>query len=168
MKVLDLRCSNQHAFEGWFGSEEAFQDQLAAGQVECPFCGDAAVAKMLSAPRINLGARAPSVAAPLGADDPKQSPSAQSKQELVAVAPAEEGSMQELQVAWLNMARQVLAQTEDVGGRFAEEARRIHYGETKRRGIRGQASSEETQALLEEGISVMPLPLPHALKGTLQ
>ena len=87
---------------------------------------------------------------------------------VVAVAPGEEGAMHALQAAWLNMAREVLAQTEDVGGRFAEEARRIHYGETKRRGIRGQASSDETQALLEEGISVMPLPLPHALKGTLQ
>lgn len=156
MKVLDLKCAHQHAFEGWFGSEEAFQDQLAAGQVECPFCGDADITKMLSAPRLNMGAQAP-------VEQPTQS-----KQEVVAVAPGEEGAMQALQAAWLNMAREVLAQTEDVGGRFAEEARRIHYGETKRRGIRGQASGEETQALLEEGISVMPLPLPHALKGTVQ
>ena len=162
MKVLDLKCANQHAFEGWFGSEEAFQEQLAAGQVECPFCGDADITKMLSAPRLNMGAQAPA--------EPSESAesSAKGKQEVVAVAPGEEGAMQALQAAWLSMAREVLAQTEDVGGRFAEEARRIHYGETKRRGIRGQASQDETQALLEEGISVMPLPLPHALKGPLQ
>ena len=65
-------------------------------------------------------------------------------------------------------ARRILANTDDVGDRFAEEARRIHYGETKERGIRGQASRAETDALLEEGIAVMSLPLPEALKGQLQ
>jgi hypothetical protein len=62
----------------------------------------------------------------------------------------------------------VLANTEDVGSRFAEEARRIHYGETPQRGIRGQASQAETESLLDEGIAVMPLPLPDALKGPVQ
>jgi hypothetical protein len=66
------------------------------------------------------------------------------------------------------LARKVLAQTEDVGTRFAEEARRIHYGEAAQRGIRGQATPEQTESLLEEGIAVMPLPLPDALKGPLQ
>ena len=170
MKVLDLKCANQHAFEGWFGSEEAFQEQLAAGQVECPFCGDAAIAKMLSAPRLNMGARPPAEASAPSAEGANQSTPGQGKQELVAMSaqgPAAD-SMQALQAAWLAMVGQVLAQTEDVGGRFAEEARRIHYGESKRRGIRGQASQDETEALLEEGIAVMPLPLPHAIKGTVQ
>jgi len=62
----------------------------------------------------------------------------------------------------------VLANTDDVGERFAEEARKIHYGEAKERGIRGQASRAETESLLEEGIAVMQLPLPEALKGPLQ
>jgi hypothetical protein len=75
---------------------------------------------------------------------------------------------QALQAAWLQMARQIVNQTEDVGSRFAEEARKIHYGESEERGIRGQASREETEALLEEGIAVMPLPLPEGLKGPLQ
>ena len=66
------------------------------------------------------------------------------------------------------MARRVLANTDDVGERFAEEARKIHYGEAKERGIRGQASRAETESLLEEGIAVMQLPLPEALKGPLQ
>jgi hypothetical protein len=68
----------------------------------------------------------------------------------------------------LQLVRHVLDNTEDVGERFAEEARRIHYGETEERSIRGQASAEETEALLEEGIGVLPLPVPKGLKGPLQ
>ena len=71
----------------------------------------------------------------------------------------------EMQAAWLKMVQHVMANTEDVGAGFAEEARKMHYGETEERNIRGQVSIEETRALLEEGISVMPLPLPAALKG---
>ena len=145
MKVLNLRCSNSHAFEGWFASEDDFQGQLARGLVECPLCGDAAVSKMLSAPRLNLGAAQP-----------------ESRQDVVSVP------QPELQAAWLKMVRHVMANTDDVGERFPEEARRIHYGETEQRGIRGQASPEETEALLEEGIGVLPLPIPKALKGPLQ
>jgi len=147
MKVLDLQCSAQHQFEGWFASEDDFQGQLARGLVECPMCGDTAVAKKLSAPRLNLGAAQP---------QPAQ------KQELMTAPDAT------LQAAWLKMVRHVLANTEDVGERFAEEARRIHYGETEERGIRGQATPQQTQSLLEEGIGVMPLPIPKALKEPLQ
>lgn len=64
--------------------------------------------------------------------------------------------------------REVIAKTEDVGERFAEEARKMHYGEAEERGIRGQATPEQTEALLDEGIAVMPLPMPAALKETLQ
>jgi hypothetical protein len=73
-----------------------------------------------------------------------------------------------LQAAYLQLARRVVEQTEDVGPRFAEEARKIHYGEAEERGIRGQASLEETEALLEEGIGVMPLPMPEGFNGPLQ
>jgi len=147
MKVLNLQCSHRHVFEGWFGSEDDFQSQLQRGLVECPMCGDTGVAKLPSAPRLNLGA---------------QPEPAQRQQDVVSMPEAA------LQKAWLQMVRQVMANTEDVGERFAEEARRIHYGESEERGIRGQASPEETQALLEEGISVMPLPIPKALKGPVQ
>jgi hypothetical protein len=74
----------------------------------------------------------------------------------------------ELQAAWMQLVKQVMTQTEDVGENFAEEARKIHYGESEERGIRGQASKEETQALLEEGINVLPLPIPKGMKGPLQ
>jgi len=147
MKVLNLQCSHAHGFEGWFASEDDFQDQLARGLVECPLCGDAQVAKMPSAPRLNLGAAEPKPPA---------------RQEVMSAPNAQ------LQAAWMQLVQQVIAHTEDVGERFAEEARKIHYGETEERGIRGQASREETEALLEEGISVLPLPIPKGLKGPLQ
>jgi hypothetical protein len=75
---------------------------------------------------------------------------------------------QAMQLAWMAMARRIVANTDDVGDKFAEEARRIHYGEAKERGIRGKASAAETEALMDEGIAVMPLPLPESLKGQLQ
>ena len=145
MKVLNLQCTATHAFEGWFGSEDDFQHQLAAGQVECPLCGDTAILKMPSAPRINLGAARP---------DAKHE-----------VTNTPEVAMQ---AAWMRAVREVIAKTEDVGERFPEEARRMHYGEVEERGIRGEASREEAEALLEEGIGVMPLPIPRALKEPLQ
>jgi hypothetical protein len=158
MKVLNLQCAHAHGFEGWFASEGDFQDQLARGLVECPLCGDAAITKMPSAPRLNLGASEPA-AAPASASASAPAPA---RQEVMS-APNPE-----LQAAWMQLVKQVMTQTEDVGERFAEEARKIHYGESEERGIRGQASREETRALLEEGISVLPLPIPKGLKGPLQ
>lgn len=148
MKVLDLQCSAHHQFEGWFASEDDFQGQLGRGLVECPMCGDKAVTKKLSAPRLNLGAQ-----------QPAQQPGKQG----VMTAPDAT-----LQAAWLKMVRHVMANTEDVGERFAEEARKIHHGESEERGIRGQATPEQTESLLEEGIAVLPLPIPKGLKEPLQ
>lgn len=144
MKVLDLHCAHGHGFEGWFGSEDDFQSQLARGLVECPVCGDTAIVKKLSAPRLNLGAPQPAEAAP-------PSPPAGTREVAKAAHP-------ELQAAWLKMVRHVMANTEDVGEQFAEEARRIHYGETEARDIRGSASADEVESLLEEGILVLPVP----------
>ncbi|MDM0009557.1 DUF1178 family protein [Variovorax sp. J22G73] len=150
MKVLDLRCTHGHGFEGWFASSEAFETQLANGQVECPVCGDTAIVKLLSAPRLNLGnAKPPQQAA---------TPIASSN------VPAELSP----EARWMRAVREVLSKTEDVGERFADEARKMHYGETEERGIRGQATPEQAEALLDEGIAVMALPMPAALKETLQ
>ncbi|MET3444285.1 hypothetical protein ABIC94_005094 [Variovorax paradoxus] len=151
MKVLDLRCSHGHGFEGWFASNEAFETQLAAGLVECPVCADTRIVKLLSAPRLNLGnAKAPAEAA---------SPAPATAQVPAELSP---------EARWMRAVREVLAKTEDVGDRFADEARKMHYGEAEERGIRGQATREQTEALLDEGIPVMPLPIPAALKETLQ
>ena len=150
MKVLDLQCRSEHVFEGWFASEEDFQSQLQRGLVQCPLCGDAQVRKRLSAPRLNLGA-APS-------EPPTQSPS---------VRPPESPTPPPQQLAaWLQQARRMVAESEDVGSRFAEEARKIHAGDADERAIRGQATLQETVQLLDEGIAV--LPIPPVLKETLQ
>ncbi|MBS0443947.1 MAG: DUF1178 family protein [Proteobacteria bacterium] len=145
MKVLNLRCAHDHRFEGWFGSDEDFESQLGRGLVTCPACGAATIDKLPSAPRLNVSGL---------------------KQEEAAAAPGERVAA--LQAAMLNAVQQMMANTEDVGARFPEEARRIHYGEVEARGIRGQASREDAQALREEGIEVVALPLPAAAKGTVQ
>ena len=165
MKVLNLQCSHQHAFEGWFGSEDDFQGQLIRGLVTCPLCGDPAIQKMPSAPRLNLGATA---ALPEDAS--------MSREVSVSAVPAGHPAQQVLasdghlsvQAEFFKALRHVLANTEDVGPRFADEARAMHYGDAEQRSIRGQASRSEAIELMEEGIEVMPLPLPAALKETLQ
>ena len=154
VKVLDLRCGNGHGFEGWFGSEEDFLDQNGRGLVECPLCADRVVTRMPSAPRLNLsGAREP--APPAKAESPAKNTNS-------TPTPAD------LQALWMQVVRHAIENTEDVGQRFAEEARRIHYGESESRGIRGLASPQEREALHEEGIEVMSLPIPAALKGPVQ
>lgn len=142
MKVLDLRCAHDHRFEGWFADDADFASQRERGLLECPVCADRTVERLPSAPRLNLS-HASAQAQP--------------------VTRAED-----LQALWLRAVRHVLQHTEDVGERFAEEARRIHYGEAENRGIRGRATPEETEALAEEGIEVVPLPVPEALKNPLQ
>lgn len=151
MKVLDLHCARSHGFEGWFASEDDFTSQLARGLISCPMCGDTTITKKPSAPRLNLG----HVTRP--SDPPTQ-------QDVMASPDPQMA----LQAAWLAMARRVMANTDDVGEKFAEEARRIHYGEIERRGIRGKASQEETAALADEGIDVVQLALPDLFKGPLQ
>ena len=152
MKVLDLRCRHDHRFEGWFASDDDFQAQLARGLVLCPMCNDAAITRLPSAPRLNLsGASAPAEVA---------SPTPPATQTVARPA--------DLQAAWLQAVRQLVERTDDVGERFAEEARRIHYGEAAQRGIRGQATPEQRQSLLDEGIETVAIPMPAALKGPLQ
>lgn len=159
MKVFDLQCEHGHRFEGWFGSDDDYQQQLGRGLVECPLCATKAIERRPSAPRLNLsGARAPAEASP-----PATAPQGDS-----AGAGMNPARAAELQGLILQAMRQVVARTEDVGTQFAEEARRIHYGEAEDRGIRGQATREETEALADEGIEVFSLALPESLKGPLQ
>lgn len=162
MKVLDLHCPAGHVFEGWFASEDDFQNQLQRQLVQCPMCGDADVTKRLSAPRLNLGAQPPRTA-PLSQTAAAASPAVPAVMpEISAEARAH---LQSMQAAWMQWSRKVTENTEDVGQKFAEEARRIHYGETEERAIRGQTSPKEAIELLEEGIGVMPLALPEAAGG---
>lgn len=161
MKVFDLRCGHDHRFEGWFASEADFAGQQSRGLVACPLCNDANVSRLPSAARINLGARPPTMTRELG-------PGAQTE---ASGRPTETMSATagvDLQSAWMQLVRTVLEKTEDVGERFVDEARDMHYGRTDVRGIRGQATPEQASELREEGIEVMPLPIPAALKGPLQ
>jgi hypothetical protein len=146
MKVLNLRCANGHGFEGWFASEDDFLDQNGRTLIECPLCADRVITRTPSAPRLNLsGAR-----------------------ELTTTEPAAAPQAADLQAAWFAGVRQLMARTENVGERFAEEARRIHYGEVPHRGIRGQATAEEREALRDEGIETVAIPVPRALDGPVQ
>jgi hypothetical protein len=164
MKVLDLQCRHGHAFEGWFASQGDYESQRERGLLTCPVCNDAEVSKKLSAPRLNLG-RSPEPAVPV-AEASKAQPAATAAP--APALPATPALPQALQAAMLKMVRHVMANTEDVGQQFAEEARKIHYGEAENRNIRGQASREETEALLDEGIDILPLPVPAGLKEPLQ
>lgn len=155
MKVLNLQCAHQHEFEGWFGSEDDFTSQLARGLVTCPMCGDARIEKKLSAPRLNLRTSR--------GDEGASSTSAVA---LSNHAPSPE--LSELQARMLKALREVVSNTEDVGERFAEEARAMHHGEKEHRQIRGQASAQEALELIEEGIEVVPLPMLPGVKETLQ
>lgn len=172
MKVLNLQCGHLHGFEGWFGSEEDFQSQLARGLVECPLCADKTIVKMPSAPRLNFGGhRAPvdSALAPTNPVPPNTGEVSHGA-ELVATAGAfnQAGANHEQQAAFLKALRHVVANTEDVGDQFANQARAMHYGDAEPRSIRGQASRQDAFELLEEGIDVLALPMPAALKETLQ
>ncbi len=146
MIVFELICTGEHRFEGWFASNEAFDAQRESGLVSCPVCGSAAIDKLPSA-RIRRGGRPESVVpAPLAPAAPPR-------------APADVGRQKVTLAAFID---HVLKHTEDVGTRFPEEARKIHYEEVPHRGIRGVASREESEALAEEGIAVLPLPIPAA------
>lgn len=153
MKVLDLCCAHDHRFEGWFASEADAQSQISRDLVQCPVCGDHAVSRLPSAPRLNLSGATAKPAATQSRDGDQGSAQAQQM-------------MQALQAHYLKAVRQVLAQTEDVGDRFVEEARRMHYEEAPERGIRGSATAEDVQALADEGIDTFPLIVPDALKQT--
>ncbi len=154
MKVLNLRCANGHGFEGWFACDEAFMDQNERTLIECPLCADSRITRLPSAPRLNLSGARPATDTTAGA---------------ATEAPVQQQVMPSaMQLQWLKAVRHLIEHTEDVGDRFAVEARRIHYGEIEARGIRGQANVNERQALQEEGIEIMSLPVPAALKGPLQ
>lgn len=150
MKVLDLKCAHDHRFEGWFASAEEFESQLARKLVACPVCAATDVSRMPSAPRLNLSS-ARSEAVQKAAQKAVNAPDAT-----------------DVQARALQFMRELMSKTENVGERFAEEARRIHYNEAPARNIRGVTTPEDAHALLEEGIDVLPLPVPDALKEPLQ
>ena len=144
MIVFDLRCGRRgHVFEAWFGSSADYEDQKARGLVNCPMCGSADVGKAIMAPAIP--AKGNKRAGPDRAAD------------LFAAAPAE---VKAVLAAAAAVQKKLIAGSESVGARFADEARAIHLGEAEPRPIHGRATPDEARALAEEGVDFAPLPFP--------
>ena len=139
MIVYDLVCARQHRFEGWFASTEDYARQHDQTMIRCPVCDDAAIERRPSA-NVQVG-RAAMPAGEHQADTPTET-------ETITSGEAEA----------LKLMRRLVANAENVGRAFPEEARKIHYDEAPKRGIRGQASPEEAESLRDEGIDFMSLP----------
>jgi hypothetical protein len=153
---FSLRCDNGHEFESWFKDGAAYDRMAAAGLVECPVCGDTQVAKALMTPAI---AKAPGVKGRPEATTPAAAKPAAPPAEALPGPRAAAGPMPAQVLALLQRMRAEIEKNCDyVGQDFAEEARRIHNGESEARGIYGEASDDEAQALREEGIEVARLP----------
>ena len=148
MIVFDLLCASGHRFEGWFGSAADFAAQQKKKLVSCPTCGSAHVERVPSATRANLGAEPPKPA-PAKPSTPAKTPDMEGKDPF-AIA----------QMLYSRMLDEILTQSEDVGTRFPEEARKIFYEKAPGRAIRGQATQQEHDDLVEEGIPVARFPVP--------
>jgi hypothetical protein len=129
MILFTLRCANDHEFEAWFRDSDGFAQQHGAGEIACPLCGNTAVEKAVMAPRL-----------------------ARSRDTTPAA------TMRQMRHALVEMRRQIEANCDYVGPRFAEEARRIHYGETDPRGIYGEATDTESRELADEGVKFGQIP----------
>jgi len=140
MIVFDLGCDNNHRFEGWFSSGDEFDRQKKENLLTCPICGSQQINRLLTAARVNTG-RNETAAAQKPAEMPSQYANFDVERALRLIS-------------------HIVENTEDVGKAFPEEARKIHYKESPERHIRGTASTKEVEALREEGIEVVALPLP--------
>lgn len=147
MIIFDLGCENGHRFEGWFSSSEDYERQRSERMLACPVCGDANVVRLPNASRLNLGR----------GERARGEATREARQHYTNL-----GS--ELLERLIDY---VIENTEDVGPAFPEEARKIHYREAPERRIRGTATRDEVEALQEEGIEVVALPIPaHRLVKT--
>ena len=151
MKVLNLACTFGHGFEGWFDSDQEFDHQRARGVLECPICCDRHIEKRPSAPRLHLTRRSPVVEPGAEVQD---APRSDAESEVIDDA----SRHLRLRSAWLALALHLKQHSEDVGSRFAEEARDMHRGDAVVRPIHGNATAAEATALIEEGLPVLPLP----------
>lgn len=150
-----LRCDKDHSFDSWFRDSAAFDALAAAGALSCPECGSAAVAKAIMAPRLGRGRAAAAetpTTVPEAAPAPVSGPPAAAPERMVVP----EG--EKLRVLLRELRRKVEDSCDYVGPAFAEEARRIHKGDAEPRGIYGEASPEEAEALAEEGVEVARIP----------
>ena len=158
MIKYQLICDKSHEFEGWFGDSAAFESQQEAGLLTCPVCGSADVRRALMAPNL---ASPKTRKTDLAEQQPSAQPEPQTQapqQASAALTPAAARKMQELMSEMRALQTKIREECRDVGNDFAEEARKIHYGEVEPEGIYGQATAEEREALDEEGIEIMDMP----------
>ncbi len=132
---FSLVCEHDHDFEAWFRSNDDFETQAKRGFVECPSCGSNKVGKALMAPAVSTGRKKEKMALAMG----------QAQREAMAQLKA--------------LSEKMRANADYVGDKFAEEARKIHFGETDPRGIYGEATAEEARSLAEDGVDFMPIPV---------
>ena len=159
MIVFDLKCEHDHQFEAWFKSSSAYDEQLTAGLVTCPYCESAQISKAPMAP--NVAAKGNQTTRGVAQRDEESLPTKPENADAV-LSGAGDAKLAELaseaQKVFDKLKIHVEENCDYVGGNFASEARKIHYGESEERGIYGETSIEEAQELLEEGVDVMPLP----------
>lgn len=160
MIVFDLICRDRgHEFEGWFGSSADYDDQQKAGLIDCPSCGCSAVDKALMAPNVGIKGNQRTAGKPALPAPTEPSVPVESNQPMTKAVPVP-AEYQELVSKLAKAQAKMLEQSEWVGGDFPEQARAIHYGEKDAVPIHGTASTEDVAELEDEGIDVMPLPLP--------
>ncbi len=159
MKVFNLACEHGHSFEGWFGSADDYERQQREQLIQCPLCGNESIKRLPSAPRLNLKSQQAQTPAVQNGNADNGGEARQMMAQPTSV---------QMQKLWAQMARLVQSNTEDVGDRFAEEARRIHYNEAPERGIRGVATPDEAADLADEGIEVLAFPMPDGFDGPVQ
>jgi hypothetical protein len=145
-----LRCDRDHAFESWFQSSAAYDSQVRRKLVTCPACGSAKVEKAIMAPRI-IGKKGREKAAPAPAAE-----TAPAVNESTSLMMAQE---RELRAKLKELRDHIVKNADNVGERFPNEARKMHYGDIEHRPIYGEASPEEARSLVDEGIEVSPLPV---------
>jgi hypothetical protein len=154
MILYRLRCSEGHQFESWFKDSKTYERQEKRSLIGCPVCGASKVERAPMAPRLGKGSKDKTVEASAGVPAPAPSPSPQ-QQQMAALA---RNMPKELREALVKVREHVEKNCEHVGEKFADEARKIHYGESDKRGIYGETSEEEAEALAEEGIEFGRLP----------
>jgi hypothetical protein len=150
MILYQLSCDRQHDFEAWFKDGATCDRQLKRKAVECPVCGSAKVAKAVMAPRVGRKGNSGEIVAPEAAPSPAPA----------EILPPGKAAMMPVEIrrALKEIRKQVEANCDYVGDKFAEEARKIHYGETEARGIYGEATEEQHRDLVEDGIEVARVP----------
>ena len=177
MKVYNLACPLDHRFEGWFASEEDCLAQQDKGMLACPFCDSTEITRRPSAPHIAKSSSSKDASSSTELTVASSSPAATDNSSLngsltgdvVALTGGDHSQLEaQVQAAFLKGMRELMGRSEDVGNSFAEEARKIHYKESPERSIRGQTTLDEAEALREEGIEVMAMPMLPAFKNTLK